>query len=194
MTPPSSEPLMIDLYGGLGGWAEGGLSEGYRVVGFDLERHVYGEARYPAQLVLQDVLTLHGRQFKDAALIVASPPCQAFSMAGKRVGLGGDRSVLWFEFHRIVSELRPRWVVVENVFGARSFPADFATILTGLSDLGYGVAWRELDAQFIRLPAERELPPRTEPLPHNPGARDLPEHLRVNMPSGKLRDMHQFNG
>ena len=49
------------------------------MVGFDNEQHVYGEARYPAQLVLQDVLTLHGRQFKDAALIVASPPCQAFS-------------------------------------------------------------------------------------------------------------------
>jgi hypothetical protein len=72
-------PLAIDLFCGLGGWTEGLLAEGYRVVGFDIERHVYGEARYPAQLVLQDVLTIHGRQFKDAALIVASPPCQAYS-------------------------------------------------------------------------------------------------------------------
>lgn len=72
-------PLAIDLYAGLGGWTEGLLTEGYRVVGFDLERHVYGSAQYPAQLVLQDVLTIHGRQFRDAALIVASPPCQAFS-------------------------------------------------------------------------------------------------------------------
>lgn len=55
------------------------MSEGYRVVGFDIERHVYGETRYPAQLVLQDVLTIHGSQFKAAALIVASPPCQEFS-------------------------------------------------------------------------------------------------------------------
>jgi hypothetical protein len=70
---------MIDLFAGLGGWAEGGLGEGYDVVGFDIERHVYGEHRYPATLVIQDVLTLHGRQFKDAALIVASPPCQEFS-------------------------------------------------------------------------------------------------------------------
>jgi len=69
----------VDLFAGLGGWAEGGLAEGYRVVGFDIERHQYGDAKYPAQLVLQDVLTLHGRQFKDAALIVASPPCQFFS-------------------------------------------------------------------------------------------------------------------
>ena len=73
------KPLMIDLFAGLGGWAEGGLAEGYDVIGFDIERHQYGEHKYPAQLVLQDVLTLHGSQFKDAALIVASPPCQEYS-------------------------------------------------------------------------------------------------------------------
>ena len=72
-------PLGIDLYCGLGGWTDGLLAEGYYVVGFDNHQHVYGEHRYPAQLVLQDVQTLHGRQFKDAALIVASPPCQAYS-------------------------------------------------------------------------------------------------------------------
>ena len=72
-------PLGIDLFCGLGGWTEGLLSEGYDVVGFDNERHVYGAQHYPAQLVLQDVLTLHGSQFRNAALIVASPPCQAYS-------------------------------------------------------------------------------------------------------------------
>ena len=73
------KPLAIDLYCGLGGWTEGLLAEGYDVIGFDLERHQYGKHRYPAQLVIQNVLTLHGSQFKDAALIVASPPCQEFS-------------------------------------------------------------------------------------------------------------------
>jgi hypothetical protein len=54
------KPLAIDLYCGLGGWAEGFLLEGYRVIGFDIERHDYGTGGYPGQLVLQDVTTLHG--------------------------------------------------------------------------------------------------------------------------------------
>jgi site-specific DNA-cytosine methylase len=88
------KPLAIDLFCGLGGWTEGLLAEGYCVVGFDIERHEYGELRYPAQLVLQDVLTIHGRQFKDAALIVASPPCQEYSymaMPWSRAKQSGSR-------------------------------------------------------------------------------------------------------
>ena len=73
------KPLAIDLFCGLGGWAEGLLAAGWEVIGFDVERHAYGPHRYPAQLVLQDVLTLHGSQFREADLIVASPPCQEYS-------------------------------------------------------------------------------------------------------------------
>jgi len=70
-----THPLAIDLFCGLGGWTEGLLAEGYKVIGFDIERHDYGDRmKYPAQLVLQDVLTLDGSQFKNATLIVASPP------------------------------------------------------------------------------------------------------------------------
>jgi len=72
-------PLAIDLFCGLGGWTDGLLAEGYRVIGYDIEAHEYGDQKYPAELVLQDVLTIHGSQFKDAALIVASPPCQEYS-------------------------------------------------------------------------------------------------------------------
>lgn len=71
--------LAIDLFCGLGGWTEGLLAEGFDVVGFDIEKHEYGDARYPAQLVLQDLRTLDGNQLKDATLIVASPPCQEYS-------------------------------------------------------------------------------------------------------------------
>lgn len=73
------QPLVIDLFCGLGGWSEGFLAAGWRAVGFDIVRHEYGDLRYPGELVLQDVLTLDGSQFRDADLIVASPPCQKYS-------------------------------------------------------------------------------------------------------------------
>lgn len=121
-------PLAIDLFCGLGGWTEGLLAEGYRVVGFDNVHHVYGAHRYPAQLVLQDVRTLHGRQFKSAALIVASPPCQAYSyraMPWKRAkALPPPSNELFeacFRLQREASAAAGRHIplVVENVKGAQ---------------------------------------------------------------------------
>lgn len=73
------QPLAIDLFCGLGGWTDGLLAEGYDVIGFDIEKHEYGDHRYQGKLVVQDVCTIHGSQFKGAALIVASPPCQEYS-------------------------------------------------------------------------------------------------------------------
>lgn len=121
------QPLAIDLFCGLGGWTEGLLAEGYYVVGFDNTQHVYGEHRYPAQLVIQDVLTLHGSQFKDAALIVASPPCQAYSyraMPWKRAKAlpPPDNSLFeaCFRIQREAIEAAGHFIplVVENVRGA----------------------------------------------------------------------------
>jgi hypothetical protein len=96
---PKRKPLCIDLYAGLGGWAEGFLAEGWDVVGFDIERHEYGAQRYPAQLVLQDVLTLHGRQFRDVDCIVASPPCQRYSYMAMPWSRA-KREVRWQQWER----------------------------------------------------------------------------------------------
>jgi len=124
------KPLAIDLFCGLGGWTEGLLAEGYYVIGFDIERHVYGEERYPAQLVIQDVRTLHGSQFKTAALIVASPPCQAYSyraMPWKRArALPPPDNELFdtcFRIQREACEAAGHHIpmVVENVRGAQKW-------------------------------------------------------------------------
>jgi hypothetical protein len=135
------KPLAIDLFCGLGGWAEGFLAEGYDCIGFDIERHCYGDQKYPAQLVLQDVLTLHGRQFKDVAAIVASPPCQKYSYMAMPWDLA-KREIRWqkwerdspfedfrlndlfdacFRLQREASEAAGRHIpmVVENVKGAQ---------------------------------------------------------------------------
>ena len=124
------KPLAIDLFCGLGGWTEGLLAEGYVVVGFDIEQHVYGEHRYPAQLVIQDVLTLHGSQFRSAALIVASPPCQAYSWRAMpwkaaKAAPPPNNSLFdaCFRIQREACEAAGRHVplVVENVRGAQKW-------------------------------------------------------------------------
>jgi hypothetical protein len=170
-------PLAVDLFCGLGGWTEGLLAEGYRVVGFDVERHRYPERdmgestgrkvqrekvdfnststdsrdrsfnyanqcamleapltgrwmEYPAQLVLQDVLTIQGSQFKSAALIVASPPCQAYSYRAMPWKLAKalpppDNSLFeaCFRIQREASEAAGHHIpmVVENVCGAQKW-------------------------------------------------------------------------
>lgn len=123
-------PLAIDLYAGLGGWAEGLLAEGWDVIGFDIERHHYGDQKYPAQLVLQDVLTLHGSQFRNADLIVASPPCQAYSYRAmpwsRAKALPPPDNSLFeacFRIQREASEAAGRHIpmIVENVRGAEKW-------------------------------------------------------------------------
>jgi hypothetical protein len=91
--------LCIDLFCGLGGWSDGFLAEGWDVLGFDIERHEYGEQRYPGQLVLQDVLTIHGSQFKQADMIVASPPCQHYSYMAMPFSRG-KREAAWQRWER----------------------------------------------------------------------------------------------
>jgi C-5 cytosine-specific DNA methylase len=126
----TTKPLAIDLFCGLGGWTEGLLAEGYDVVGFDIERHQYGDHRYPGMLAIQDVTTLHGSQFKNAALIVASPPCQAYSyraMPWKRAkALPPPDNTLFetcFRIQREACEAAGRHIplIVENVRGAQKW-------------------------------------------------------------------------
>ena len=135
-----TRPLAIDLFCGLGGWTDGLLAEGYGVVGVDIERHAYGAMTYQGELVLRDVRAVHGSWFKDATLIVASPPCQEYSYMAMPWKLAktkakairedttgqkfADLTRLFYECFRIQREAsfaagRHIPMVVENVRGAQ---------------------------------------------------------------------------
>jgi DNA (cytosine-5)-methyltransferase 1 len=93
----------------------------------------------------------------DVDVVHGGFPCQDISVAGNRAGLAGDRSGLWWEFHRILGELRPRWCVIENVAGLLSSNGgrDLGSILGALGELGYGYAYRVLDARWFGVPQRR---------------------------------------
>lgn len=89
-------------------------------------------------------------------VLVGGSPCQSFSVAGLREGLAGASGLMW-EYVRAVREVRPRWLVWENVPGALSSSRgeDFGCLLRELDDLGYGLAWRVLDSMFFGVAQRR---------------------------------------
>jgi hypothetical protein len=124
------KPVCYDLFCGLGGWSEGFLAEGYECVGFDIEAHDYGTGSYPGTLILRDIRSIHGSELKDAAVIVASPPCQAYSyraMPWKRAkALPPPDNTLFNECFRIQREAIAAAghhipLIVENVRGAQKW-------------------------------------------------------------------------
>ena len=90
-------------------------------------------------------------------VVCAGTPCQSFSVAGLRKGMADPRGNLALVFLRLVDRLRPRWLVWENVPGVLSSSGgrDFGTFLGGLAELGYGWAYRTLDAQYAGVPQRR---------------------------------------
>lgn len=115
-----AKPLAIDLCCGLGGWAAGFLAEGYRVVGYD----VVPFPEYPGELVLRDVRTLDPFEFRGAAVIVASPPCNEFSYRdlpwGRRLGLPPP-DVSIFRACEWIGREAGRPCIIENVRGAQNW-------------------------------------------------------------------------
>ncbi|NGM16981.1 DNA (cytosine-5-)-methyltransferase [Eggerthellaceae bacterium zg-893] len=113
--------------------------------------------RWPEVPNLGDVREVDFRGYRGRAdVVVGGSPCQSFSRAGGGEGLRG-KSGLMLEFVRAVAEARPRWVVWENVPGALSVEQGraFGCLLRELDELGYGLAWRVLDAQAFGVPQRR---------------------------------------
>lgn len=115
------------------------------------------EKHWPDVPKFRDVRQCGAHNLPAADLICGGFPCQPHSEAGRRRGAGDERD-LWPEFRRIIRELRPRWIVGENVPGLLSTDAGrfFGGILGDLADLGYDAEWSVLSACAVGAPHTRE--------------------------------------
>ena len=106
-----------------------------------------------------DIVDVTGDDVPEADVYAGGFPCQDISLAnqGKRQGLDGERSGLFYKFAELVEEKTPRWVFIENVPGLLNSRGgnDFRVIISTLDELGYGVSWRLLDARFFGTPQRR---------------------------------------
>lgn len=108
-------------------------------------------------LLCDDIRGVNGKWFAGIDVVCGGFPCQDLSLAGKRAGLAGERSGLWHEFARIVQEAEPTWVIIENVPGLLSSNRgrDLGAVVGALGDMGYGWAYRVLNAQGFGVPQRR---------------------------------------
>jgi DNA (cytosine-5)-methyltransferase 1 len=116
--------------------------------------------RFPAVPNLGDMTTINQNPIADERpidLLVGGTPCQSFSVAGLRKGLADPRGNLMLTFLSIADKFRPKWLVWENVPGVLSSNGgkDFGTFLGALGELGYGFAYRVLDAQYFGVAQRR---------------------------------------
>lgn len=112
---------------------------------------------FPESKLHGDIAEIGSHNADAVDLLCGGFPCQDLSVAGKRAGLAGERSGLFYEFARLAAEIRPTWIVLENVPGLLSSQrgADMAAVIGTLCDIGYGLAWRVLDAQNFGVPQRR---------------------------------------
>lgn len=106
----------------------------------------------------KDVRDVGKHNLPTANLICGGFPCQDVSLAGKQLGLNGERSILWREYFRIICEIRPEWIVAENVVGLLSANNGdfFGMVLRDLAQAGYDAQWRVLRASQFFAPHSRE--------------------------------------
>lgn len=158
MQQPMSDPLtFISLFAGIGGLDLGLERAGMQCVA-QVEIDDYAQRvlakHWPAVPRFRDVRTVGAHNLPHADLICGGFPCQDISEAGSGVGLAGERSGLWFEFARIIRELRPRYVLVENVSALTWRGLDI--VLGDLSALRYDAEWSIVSACALGAPHTRE--------------------------------------
>lgn len=158
---------MVSLFAGIGGFdlaAERAGITTTSTVELDTAARGVLHDHYPHTRHLTDISEVTADDLRNTGfdpatgILTGGWPCQDVSIAGARRGMGaGTRSGLWWQMRRLMADLRPTWVVGENVPGALSSNAgaDWESVITSMVDLGYGVCWRILDAQGFGVPQRR---------------------------------------
>ena len=161
---------VLDLFSGIGGFSLGlERTGGFETVAFceieEFPRRVLAK-HWPGVPCYEDVTKLTGdilaRDGIAVDVITGGFPCQDISTAGKQAGMGGGtRSGLWSEIVRLIGELRPRYVIVENVANLLSGPSEqrggwFGRILGDLAECGYDAEWENIPAAAVGAPHRRE--------------------------------------
>lgn len=153
---------LLDLFSGIGGFSLGlEATGGFETVAF-CEIDPYARAvlgtHWPGVPIYDDVRALTGDALRRDGIAVDAIcggfPCQDLSFAGRRAGLEGARSGLWSEYARLIGELRPRVVIVENVPGLLSL--GMGRVLGYLSALGYDAVWDCVPASAVGAPHRRD--------------------------------------
>jgi DNA (cytosine-5)-methyltransferase 1 len=150
---------VLDLFSGIGGFSLGLERAGMRTVAFcEIEpycREVLAK-HWPDVPIFEDIKTLKASDLEGLRpdVICGGFPCQDISSAGKGVGITGERSGLWKEYARLIGEVRPRYVIVENVAALLSRGLD--VVLGDLSALGYDAEWHCIPASAVGAPHRRD--------------------------------------
>lgn len=133
------------------GWIAHGFSEIEKFPNAVLQHH------YPNVQNFGDMTDHEGWPDSSIDVLVGGTPCQSFSVAGLRQGMADPRGNLALVYLAITEQYRPRWLVWENVAGVLSSNGgrDFGSIIGGMVELGYGIAYRVLDAQYFGVPQRR---------------------------------------
>lgn len=154
------------LFSGIGGFELGLARAGVpTVASVEIDPMARGVLmhRFPEMTLFDDVQKVTADDLiragfnPERGIVTAGFPCQDVSLAGKRAGLAGARSGLFFEIIRILRDLQPRWFLLENVPGllTSNDGRDMGTVVGELVELGYGSSWRVLDAQYFGVPQRR---------------------------------------
>lgn len=155
-----------ELFAGIGGFSagleSGNKSQPTMSTQWFVEKDKYSRSiirkHWPWANIYEDVKDVGKHNLDPVDILVGGFPCQDLSVANQnRKGLAGRRSGLWYEFERIIGELAPEWVVIENVTGLLSSNKgrDFGVILHSLAQRGFGVAYRVLDSQWFGVAQRR---------------------------------------